>query len=72
MLADQIERSRAIVAVLSESFGDDGAANADEDGQNGEQDQRRSNQMSGITEHTLHHPSAWKHLPTPALMSSKV
>jgi hypothetical protein len=55
MLANQIERAGTVVPVLPKRLWNGKSADADEDGENREQHQCRSNQMSGIAEQTLHH-----------------
>jgi hypothetical protein len=47
-LADQLQRGRAIVAVLAEGFRNYGAPNNQKNSQPGEQDCRRADEMSGI------------------------
>jgi len=48
VLANQVERSRPIVSVLSKRFRDDRAANDQEDSEAGEQNAGRPNQVRGI------------------------
>ncbi len=50
VLAYQVERARPVVAKLTESFGDDSASDEEENRQNGQNDEGRPNQMSGIAE----------------------
>ena len=54
MLPYQVERPRPVVPVLPEGLRDDGAADHQEDGQSGQQDQGRPKQMSGIAEPAPH------------------
>jgi hypothetical protein len=54
VLADQVERTRAVVTILPKSLGDDGAADDKEGCQGGEQYQGRPQKMSGITEKAAH------------------
>lgn len=54
MLADQVERTGAVVAILPKSLGDDGAADDKKGRQGGEQYQGRPQKMSGITEKAAH------------------
>ena len=63
MLADQVERTRPVVAVLPKSLGDDGAADDEKDSQSGEQDQGRPQKMSVIAEQTAQlYPFHGRHL----------
>jgi len=50
MLADQVERARPVMAILSESLGDNGATDDEKDCQSGQQDQGWPHEMSGIAE----------------------
>ena len=54
MLANEVEGAGPVVAVLAESFGNDRAADYQEDHHGGEQDKGRPNQVSGIAEYAPH------------------
>jgi hypothetical protein len=54
-LPDQRKRTRAIVAVLSKSFGDNRAAHHQKCGRAGQQNQSRANQMTSVPQQTAHH-----------------
>jgi len=58
MLPDQVERAGTVMSILSESLGDDGAADDEEDCEAGKNDQGRPHQMSGIAQQAAHehHP----------------
>jgi hypothetical protein len=56
MLANQLERPRPVVSILPKCFGDDGAANDEEDDKTGKQNCRRANQVSGIAEQAAQTP----------------
>jgi hypothetical protein len=58
VLADQLERPRPVVAILPKCLRNDGAADHEEDGKTGEQNEGRPNQMRGIAEQAAQcHPS---------------
>ena len=54
VLADEVERAGAIVAVLPEGLGDNRTANYQEERHGSQQDQSGPHQMSGIAEQTAH------------------
>jgi hypothetical protein len=54
MLPDQAQRTRAVVAVLSKSFGDNRAAYHQKYNQTGQQNQGRANQMTCVSHQTAH------------------
>ena len=54
VFADGGEGAGAIVAVLAEVFGDDGAADDDEQSEADQQDDRRLNQVCGVANQPLH------------------
>ena len=54
VLADGREGAGAVVSVLAEAFGHDGAADHHENAEAGQQDQGGPDQVSGIAEESLH------------------
>jgi hypothetical protein len=56
VLTHQVESARPVVPILAERLGDYGAADGEEDRQSSKQNERGSNQMSGITKQTAHYP----------------